>query len=75
MSTSLHHVHRGLVRAFERQRAKGTTRQQVTQTVQKLDSDAVSISASTNTTKLSDEEYKATLVQKMIALIHKRNLK
>lgn len=61
--------------AFERQRVKATTRQQVTQTVQKFDSDAVSISASINTTKLSDEEYKATLVQKMIALIHKRNMK
>ena len=74
MSTSLDHVHRGLVRAFER-RAKESARKKTTQFVQKFDSDAVSISASSNTTKLSDEEYKATLVQKMIALIHKRNMK
>ena len=74
MSTSPDSFSRGLIRAFER-RAKESARQKTTQIVQKFDSDAISISASINTTKLSDEEYKATLVQKMIALIHKRNLK
>ncbi|AZF11666.1 hypothetical protein C4J93_3476 [Pseudomonas sp. R2-37-08W] len=74
MSNSLDHVHLGLVRAFER-RAKESARQKTTHVVQRFDSDAVSISASSNTTKLSNEEYKATLVHKMNALIHKRNMK
>lgn len=74
MSTSPDYFSRELIRAFER-RAKESARQKNTQIVQKFDGDAVSISASINTTKLSDEEYKATLVQKMIALIHKRNMK
>lgn len=74
MSTSPDFFSRGLIRAFER-RAKESDRQKTTQIVQKFDSDAISISASINTTKLSNEEYKATLVQKMIELIHKRNMK
>lgn len=74
MSISPDSFSRGLIRALER-RAKESTWRKTTQSAQTFDSDAVSMSASINTTKLSDEEYKATLVQKMIALIHKRNMK
>lgn len=74
MSRSLDYFGRGIAKALER-RAKESARQKTTEIVQKFDSDAASISASINTTKLSDEEYKATLVQKMIALVHKRNMK
>jgi len=81
MSTSLDHVHRGLIRAFELQRAKGTTRQQVTQTVQKADdsNDAIITNDSkisdvfSTKTKLSDEQYRTAIID--AALNHIRQKK
>ena len=73
------HFSRGITKAVER-RLKA--RQQSAKTVENIDSDAVTsiktsdaVSTNINSTELSDEQYKSTMVQKMIALINKRNLK
>ncbi|MHC8343231.1 hypothetical protein [Pseudomonas sp. RT6P73] len=66
MSASLDYFSRGLTRAFERRKMQQQTNQHA-QTVQKVDSDAIS-----TTTSISDEQYKQTIVNKMIALIHKQ---
>lgn len=79
MSSNLDHFSRGIAKAVER-RLKA--RQQAAKIVENIDSDAVTsittsdaVSTNINTAELSEEQYKSTLVQKMIALIHKRNLK
>ena len=76
-STSLDYFTVGLAKAFERRRAmqQQQTKQHLVQ-VQSADSvegDANTITTFNNTiTKLSEEQYKQTIVNTMIALIHKR---
>lgn len=79
MSSSLDYFSRGIAKAVER-RLKA--QHQVAEIVQNIDSDAIisiktsdAVNTNINTTILSDEEYKATLLQKMTTLIHKRNMK
>lgn len=79
MSSNLDYFSRGIAKAVER-RLKA--RQQPAKVVENIDSDAVTsiktsgaASPNINTIELSEQQYKSTLVQKMIALIHKRNLK
>ncbi|SIR84767.1 hypothetical protein [Pseudomonas sp. A214] len=72
MSASLDYFSRGIAKAFER-RAKA--QQQATQVVETVhsDSDAL-ISVDTSDTKSTyiTKNYQAAVVQKIIALIHKR---
>lgn len=74
------HFTRGLTRAFER-RAKQPAKQHLDQVVRvqgvgSVAGDANTITTVNNTiTKLSEEQYKKTIVQTMIALIHKRKMK
>jgi len=75
-STSLDYFTAGLAKAFERRRAmQQQTKQHLVQ-VQSADSvegDANTITTFNNTiTKLSEEQYKQTIVNTTIALIHKR---
>ena len=75
MSTSLDHFSRGLAKAFAR-RAKQQTKHHV-QHIQKVDSEAATITnngnATTNTTtKLSNEQYRMSIIQKMLTLIAKQ---
>ena len=75
-STSLDYFTAGLAKAFERRRAmQQQTKQHLVQ-VHSADSaevDANTITTFNNTiTKLSEEQYKQTIVNTMIALIHKR---
>ena len=74
MSASLDHFSRGLAKAFER-RAKERTKQQTIQTVQNVAADAVTSDAIITTQQDHDELYRTTIVQNMIALIHKRKMK
>lgn len=78
-STSPDYFTAGLAKAFERRRAmQQQTKQHLVQ-VQSADSvegDANTITTFNNTiTKLSEEQYKQTIVNTMIALIHKRKNK
>ncbi|MDR6918724.1 rRNA-processing protein FCF1 [Pseudomonas sp. 3296] len=67
---------RGLTKAFERRRALQQQTMQQTQIVEKTDDDSDAIITNTKTNTLSnDEQYKQTIVQNMIALIHKRKTK
>lgn len=82
MSNSLDRFTLGLTRAFERRRAmQQQTKQHLEQVVQVQSADSVAGDANTITTvnntitKLSEEQYKQTIVQTMIALIHKRKIK
>ncbi|WP_312830591.1 hypothetical protein [Pseudomonas rhodesiae] len=75
-SSSLDYFTAGLAKAFERRRAmQQQTKQHLVQ-VQSADGvegDANTITTFNNTiTKLSEEQYKQTIVNTMIALTHKR---
>ncbi|MGN4052647.1 hypothetical protein [Pseudomonas sp. SM4] len=80
--SSLEYVNRGITRAFERRRAMQQQTKQYLERVARVQS-ADSVAGDSNTintvnntiTKLSDEEHKQTIVQTMIALIHKRKIK
>ncbi|MBI6605829.1 MULTISPECIES: hypothetical protein [Pseudomonas] len=75
-STSLDYFTAGLAKAFERRRAMQQQTKQLLVQVQSADSvegDANTITTFNNTiTKLSEEQHKQTIVNTMIALIHKR---
>lgn len=78
-STSLYYFTAGLAKAFERRRAmQQQTKQHLEQVAQVHSADSVAGDANTITTfnntitKLSEEQYKQTIVNTMIALIHKR---
>ncbi|NWB42372.1 hypothetical protein HX815_18830 [Pseudomonas sp. E6002] len=83
MSTTPDSFSRGLIRAFERQRAKGTTRQQVTQIVQKADdsNDAIIMNDSKTSdvfsaiTKLSDEQYRTAIIEAAVNHIRQKKEK
>ncbi|WP_330210284.1 hypothetical protein [Pseudomonas sp. AM4(2022)] len=83
MSTSLHHVHRGLVRAFERQRAKGKAQQQTTQFVQKADdsNDAIitnhvkTSDVFSTSTELSDKQYRTAIIEAAVTHIRQKKEK
>lgn len=73
---------RGIAKASERRRAmQQQTKQHLVQVVQVQSDDSVAGDANTITTvtsaitKLSEEQYKQTIVKTMIALIHKRKMK
>lgn len=76
-SSSLDHFSRGLTKAVER-RAKQREEQHAQQAVQvqKIDNSASDASATTTTantiTKLSIEQYQATIIQKMLNHINQR---
>ncbi len=67
MSSSLEYFNRGIAKAIERRRAM-----QQTQAVDKADNNSDVTTTNVTTKKLGDEQYKQTMVQNMIALIHKR---
>lgn len=75
-STSLDYFTAGLAKAFERRRAmQQQTKQHLVQvhSSDSVEGDANTITTFNNTiTKLSEEQYKQTIVNTMIALIHKR---
>lgn len=74
-SSSLDYVGRGITRAFERRRAMQQQTMQEAQVVDKADDNSYVITTNVTTKTLSDEQYKQTMVQNMIALIHKRKMK
>lgn len=81
MSTSFSYFSNGVARAVERRRAMQPTKQHPDQVIQVQSADSVAGDANTITTvnntitKFSEEQYKQTIVQAMIALIHKRKMK
>ncbi|NWD86181.1 hypothetical protein [Pseudomonas sp. K5002] len=82
MNTSLNHFSRGIAKAAERRRAmQQQTKQHLEQVVkvQSVDSvagDSNTITIVNNTiTKLSDEEYRTTIIQKMVNHIRQKKEK
>lgn len=75
-SRSLEYFSSGLTRAFERRRAMQPTKQHLDQVVQVQSVDSVGGDENTITainsasTRLSDEQYKATIIEHMINHIH-----
>jgi len=74
-SSSLEYVSRGITRALERRRAMQQQSMQEAQIVDKADDNSYVITSNITTKALSDEQYKKTMVQNMITLIHKRKMK
>lgn len=81
-SSSLEYVSRGITRAFERRRAmQQQTKQHLEQVVRVQSVDSVAGDSNTNTainsaiTKLSDEEYRTTIIQKMVNHIRQKKEK
>lgn len=72
------HFVRGITKAFERRAMQQQTKQHLEQVVKVQSADSVAGDANTITTvnntitKLSEEQYRQTIVKTMIALIHKR---
>lgn len=74
MSTNLDQVHRGLTRAFERQRAMQQQKSHHAQTVQEFDgnrdeiitNDAKPCGVFSASTKLSDEQYRTAIIEAMV---------
>jgi spermidine synthase len=75
MSASPDSFVRGLTRAVERRRAMQQQTMQEAQVVDKADDNNYVITTNVTAKTLSDEQYKQTMVQNMIALIHKRKMK
>ncbi|MFC9008274.1 hypothetical protein [Streptomyces microflavus] len=76
MSTSsLDYVGRGIIKALERRLAMQQQTMQEAQVVDKADDKSYVIPTNVTAKTLSDEQYKQTMVQNMIALIHKRKMK
>ncbi|NLT89220.1 MAG: hypothetical protein GXW93_15245 [Pseudomonas lactis] len=74
-SSSLDYVGRGIIKALERRLAMQQQTMQEAQVVDKADDKSYVITTNVTAKTLSDEQYKQTMVQNMIALIHKRKMK
>lgn len=71
MNRNMDYYSRGIANAFARRKAQQP--KQSIQTTQKVCSDASNILATTNiVVKLSDEQYRTTVIQRMITLIHNK---
>lgn len=70
--SNLDRLSRGLTKAMQRRRAMQQQTTQKTQAVDKTDNNSDVTTTNVTTKTLGDERYKQTMVQNMIALIHKR---
>lgn len=75
MSSNLEHFRTGFARAIERSKAQ-KSKPHAQHVVQKVDiSNLVAATPKTTTTKLSEEEYRAIIIQKAIAHINQQGVK
>lgn len=71
MNRNMDYYSRGIANAFARRKAQQP--KQSVQATSKLDSDTNNTLATTNAiVKLSDEQYRTTVTQRMITLIHNK---
>jgi len=76
MSTNLDCVSRGLQRAFAKRQAEKSRQvvRKVLKDVTELNADVSTIKPSASSVKQSDEQYRMSIIRKMINHIHKREI-
>ena len=72
MSTSLDYFSRGITRAFAKRQAE-QAKQQTLQIAQKVDGDAIATTTNTINQQSSDEQYRVTIIEKMINHIRQKD--